>query len=510
MEKFDIIIIGSGLGGLECGTILSREGYKVLVLEKNKQIGGNLQIFSRNKRIFDTGIHYIGGLDEGQNLNRYFKYLGIMDDLKLKKMDEDGFDVVSFEGDAQEYKYAQGYDKFIDTMVSYFPEEKEGIEQYCMKIKEVCAHFPMYRVKPMNQSPGNASYLDINARDFINSCTSNKRLQQVLAGTNVLYAGEGDETPLYVHALVINSYIESSYKCIDGGAQIARLLSRQIKEAGGKIIKRAKATDFGFSGDKIEYVQLDDGRKFYGDTFISNIHPTLTLDMIEEGRIRKAYRKRLESLENSVSVFIVFIVPKKGAIENFNCNYYHYINHDVWSGAHYEKDQWPKSYALFSGASSKDEKYAESLIVMSYMKFEDTQKWSDSYNIVSKESYRGDDYELFKKQKAELLIDELEKKFPNIRDKIQAYYTSTPLTNRDYIGTKDGALYGIKKDYKNPMKSFISPKTKVPNLLLTGQNLNMHGVLGVTIGAVTTCSEILGHQTLMKKISETTAALQKG
>src|SRR5690606_23132991 len=103
--KYDVIIIGSGLGGLECGAILSREGYNVLVLEKNKQIGGSLQTFSRDKQIFDTGIHYIGGLDEGQNLHQYFKYLGIMDSLKLKKLDEDGFDIVSFEGDDNAYKY---------------------------------------------------------------------------------------------------------------------------------------------------------------------------------------------------------------------------------------------------------------------------------------------------------------------------------------------------------------------------------------------------------------------
>jgi all-trans-retinol 13,14-reductase len=50
------------------------------------------------------------------------------------------------------------------------------------------------------------------------------------------------------------------------------------------------------------------------------------------------------------------------------------------------------------------------------------------------------------------------------------------------------------------MKTFISPKTKIENLFLTGQSINMHGVLGVTIGAVVTCSEILGKDYLIKKI----------
>ena len=91
---------------------------------------------------------------------------------------------------------------------------------------------------------------------------------------------------------------------------------------------------------------------------------------------------------------------------------------------------------------------------------------------------------------------------PELRGNVESYYSSTPLTYRDYIGSRDGTLYGIAKDYRDPLKTFISPKTKVPNLLLTGQNLNLHGVLGVTVSSVVTCSELLGQQYLIKKIKE--------
>ena len=91
-NNFDIVILGSGMGGLVCGDILSREGYSVCVLEKNKQIGGCLQTYVREKMIFDSGVHYLGGLEKGQNLYQIFQYLGIMDKLKLKRMEEDVFD----------------------------------------------------------------------------------------------------------------------------------------------------------------------------------------------------------------------------------------------------------------------------------------------------------------------------------------------------------------------------------------------------------------------------------
>ncbi len=499
MEKYDVIIVGSGLGGLECGVILGREGYKVLILEKNKQIGGNLQIFARNKRIFDTGVHYIGGLGKGENLYKYFKYLGIMDDLKIQPLDKDGFDVVSFADDPMEYKYAQGYKNFIETMAGYFPEEREGIEKYCDAIREVCRAFPMYMVEMPQDSMDNMKYLGMNARDHIATFTKNEKLRKILAGTNGLYAGEGDRTPFYMHALVLNSYIESSWRCIDGGAQIGRLLANRIKENGGKIINHAEAKRFIFNDNLIEAVELTDGRKFEAKQFISNIHPSLTLNMVEEGKLRKAYTKRIHSLENSLSTFIVYIVLKKDTIPYFNHNHYYFIDPDVWQGGNYG-DTWPPSLAIFTSANSKGSEYADLMIAMAYMRYDETKQWEETYNTVAKSSPRGQEYEKFKEEKAEQLLDTLEQKYPGIRENIECYYTSTPLTYRDYIGTVDGSIYGISKDYKDPLRSFISARTKVPNLLLTGQNLNMHGILGVTISAITTCGEMLGKAYLMEKV----------
>ena len=73
-----------------------------------------------NKTIFD-GVHYIGGLDEGQNLYQYFNYIDILDLITLKKLDENGFDIVTFDNDPIEYKHAQrirSFFKIINSTVS--------------------------------------------------------------------------------------------------------------------------------------------------------------------------------------------------------------------------------------------------------------------------------------------------------------------------------------------------------------------------------------------------------
>lgn len=502
MEQFDVVIIGSGLGGLECGYILAKEGYKVCILEKNRQFGGNLQIFVRDRAIFDTGIHYIGGLDEGQNLNQYFKYFGLMDKLKLKRMDIDGFDVISFSGHQKEYRHAQGYDHFIDVLSKDFPKERENIIAYCNKIREVTQQFPLYNLRVGSKDILNTKIFEINARDYIESVTKDVMLRNVLAGSNPLYAGNGDRTPLYVHALVVNTYIESSWKCVDGGSQIATLLVKSVKNMGGVVRNYSRVKKIRCEGDKAQYVELENGEKIFAKTFISNIPPADTLDLLENSRIRPAYRRRIRELKNTISVFTLNMVMKPETFPYLNHNIYHYAKQDVWNEIHYKENEWPTSYALFTPYSAKSEKYTDSIALMSYMKYDDVKKWAHTRNTIPREQkHRGDDYDEFKQQRSEKLISFVEERFPGIRGKIKSHYASTPLTFRDYIGVRDGSLYGIEKDAGDPLKSFISPKMKVENILLTGQNLNMHGVLGVTVGAVLTCSQLLGTEYLVEKIN---------
>ncbi|HET9053921.1 MAG TPA: NAD(P)-binding protein, partial [Cyclobacteriaceae bacterium] len=263
---YDVVIIGSGLGGLVCGTILAKEGYKVCILERNKQIGGTLQTFVRKRVIFDSGVHYVGGLEEGQNLYQFFKYLGIMDKLKIRKMDLDSFDSILFEGDPVEYKYAQGYERFIRVLSEQFPGEEAGIRKYCDAIRDVCSKFPMYNLRAGGLTE-KVEALEMAAKKCIETFTSNKKLQNVLAGTNLLYAGEAEKTPFYVHALVVNSYIESSYKFLDGGSQIARLLAKEITSRGGKIVKYAEVTRMIEKEGTLNHVEVNGNQVFYAKTF---------------------------------------------------------------------------------------------------------------------------------------------------------------------------------------------------------------------------------------------------
>lgn len=501
MPKYDAVIIGSGMGGLTTAYILAKEGMRVCVLEKNRQIGGSLQIFSRDKAIFDTGVHYIGGLAPGQNLYRYFKYFDLIGKIKLQKLDENGYDVVSFRGDPNNYPHAQGYDNFVDQLSRFFPKERENLKQYISKIREVCLAFPLYNLEPDKKDFEKAWYLDIDSRTFIEGIIRDEKLRHVLGGSNMLYAGLEGKTPFYVHALVVNSYIESSYRCIDGSAQIAKHLSASIREMGGEIFNYSEAVKFQFSGDLIDSVELKNGERIEGKLFISAIDLAKTVDMVEGPQLRNAYKSRIKGLENSISSFIVNAVAKEGAIPHLTHNMYHFTVNNVWSGPNYKNETWPETIGVFGTTSSKQPEHTENFTVMAYMRYDECNKWANTFQTLPDHSEgRGEDYEAFKIEKAEKILGVLYERKPEWNGKMKSYTCASPLTYRDYIGSRDGTLYGIIKDYNEPMKSFITPRTKIKNLYLTGQNINLHGVMGVTVNSMVTTSEILGHPYLINKI----------
>ena len=503
-KLYDFIVIGSGMGGLVCANILAKSGFSVLVLEKNQQIGGSLQIFSRDKCIFDTGVHYIGSLDQGEYLDRVFSYLGIMEKLELKKLDENQFDSIRFSGN-KSFPLGQGYKKFSQQLIEAFPQEEDGIKSFCKKVKEICTYFPLYNLKGPSEKNylNDPGVLELDAWDYISSITTNQELRAVLLGNGPLYAGERHITPFYVVALITNSYIKGSYKIVNGGGQLTKALLSKLRENGGDLLKRQNVISAEYNENKILSVLTDKSAKFQAKNFISNAHPLATIKIFGKEKFRPAYRRRIEKLKNTISSFSVYISLKENSFKYFNYNIYDYFVaiDKVWDVTNYDKNTWPQVMFTCTPIKKGQNEFADSLSVLAYMNFDEVSKWKETNNTVACVGDRGKEYEQFKKRKEEQVIARLEERFPNIRSLIKNVYSSTPLTYKDYIGTEDGSLYGIKKDVNNSTASIINSRTKIPNLYLTGQNIVFHGILGTTIGAMVTCFNFVDQEKLISDIN---------
>lgn len=491
MKNNRVVIIGAGLGGLQCGYILAKNGYDVTVLEQERVVGGCLQSFARRGTLFDTGFHYVGALGEGEALNRLFTYFDLMS-LPWKKLDADCFDEIVI-GD-KSYPYAMGHNNFYNRLVEYFPHEREGLKNYIALLKRVGDHiFDNLKLKEGEKSLSN-TYFAQSAYKFLTETIQDPILRQVLSGASLKMELKADTLPLYTFAQINDSFIRSSWRLMGGGQQLVDKLAHSIERMGGSVITATAVISIVEKDGRVAGVRADNGNFYEADWVISNVHPALTVSLVEEGSMmRPIYRRRIKSLENTFGMFTANILLKKDTVPYINKNIFvHKADTDMWN-VRFDRTE---SVLVSMPAQPDDVTYTPSIDLLSPMSWQEVVKWADK-----PAGRRGEDYVTFKQAKTEQCMQLIEHRLPHLRDAIEHIYTSTPLTYHNYTTTNQGCAYGIRKDYDNVIMTMLTPRTPVPGLLQTGQNLNLHGIMGVSMTSLYTCAEILGLETIRKEIN---------
>lgn len=480
-----MIIIGSGLGGLCCGYLLARNGYGVTVFEKNRQIGGCLQTFSRNGTKFETGMHYIGSMDEGEIMHSLFKRFGLRDNVRLRRLDTRAYDVVSMGG--MHYPFANGEEACTGELMRFFPVEGPALRKYWKGVRDVIAGSSLSSWQSDGLFvPPNYELLSRSASVFLRETIANVRLRHVLAGNSILYAANKFKTPFYFHAIIRELYNRSAFRFVGGSDQVARSLARSIEEAGGEVIANSPVCKINCDSRSAISITLQTGDERRADYFISNIHPGRLMELLDTPLIRPVYRERITKLENTISNFTVYIKFRKDSMPYLNSNFFHLSGDTAWDTDKYSEKNWPKSFLYMHLCSSQEQIYADAAVLIAYMNFNDVARWRGA-----RTGQRGAEYEDFKLRKANRLLNALEKEMPGTRIRIDTFYTSSPLTYLDYTGTEAGSTYGIMRDSARPLETNPTHRTKVPNLFQTGQNTYSHGMLGVMMGAIVTAGELL-------------------
>lgn len=496
MYRNKVVIIGSGLGGLSCGVILAKNGYNVTVLEQSSQVGGCLQCFSRKGARFETGMHFIGSADKGQTLDRLLAYLDIKKDIQLSRLDEMGYEVVSLCG--KKYKYANGKERFIEQMVSYFPTQRENLMKYFNLIEKVANASSLHSLKYAESDAAiNTEYQLRSINNVIDELIDDPLLAKVLVGNLPLYAAELDKTPFSTHAFITDFYNQSAFRIVGGSDSIAKSMQHTIEKYGGKVIVNQKVKEVVCDESKAIGVKTTTGDYYDCDYVISDAHPIRTLELIDSKLIRPAFRKRINSIPQTVGGFSVYIEFEENKVPYMNYNFYGYNTKTPWGCEQYDASSWPKGYLYMHFCQQPNPQFAKTGVILSYMQMSEVEKW-----IGTSVERRGPEYVEFKQKKASLLINSLEKEFPGIKKNIKNIYTSTPLTYLDYTGTEGGSMYGIAKDVAQGTACRVPHRTKIPNLFQTGQNINSHGMLGVIVGSIVTCSEFISAERIYKQILE--------
>ena len=494
MCKKRVIIIGSGLGGLSCGVILAKNGYHVTVLEQSPQIGGCLQCFNRRGAKFETGMHFVGSASPGQTLDRLMQYLEIKPDVVLSRLDPMGYDVVALDG--ERFSFANGREPFLEQLSSRFPSQRDNLVKYYDLIERVSGASSLHSLKYAESDAAiNTEYQLRSINEVLDELITDPLLARVLVGNLPLYAAEKDKTPFSTHAFIMDFYNQSAYRFAGGSDTVARSLRHTIERYSGEVLTMTKATRILCDDTHATGVEVNGSQLLPADYVISDAHPMRTLELIDSKLIRPAFRNRINSMPQTVGGFSVYLEFKEGTLPYMNSNFYGYNYGTPWDCEKYDELTWPRGYLYMHLCHEPHPRFAQTGVILSYMQMRDVKQW-----LGTRVGHRGSDYEQFKHDKAERLISSLERYFPHLRDSIKHYYTSTPLTYLDYTGTQDGSMYGIAKDVSLGISQRVPHRTRIPNVYQTGQNINSHGMLGVLVGTIVTCSEFLTAKKIYQQI----------
>jgi all-trans-retinol 13,14-reductase len=508
-DHYDAIVIGSGIGGMTTAALMSKAGKKVLVLEQHYTAGGYTHSYSRNGYEWDVGVHYIGEVgDPKSSLRKIFDFI-TDSQLQWAKMD-DNYDRFYF--GKEEYNLIAGRDAFRSSLLKHFPDEAKAINTYLEMLDAVTRYIPLKvadkLLPPLLRGPyglikkyGLPSYFKQTTYETLSSLTENAKLIAVLTGQHGDCGLPPKESSFLIHALIARHYLGGAYYPIGGAWKIAATIIPVIQQSGGDLLTYASVQQVAIDNGKVVGVQMADGHIIHSDTVISGAGVINTFnDLVPRDIVTKhGYDKHLKTVTSSKAHLGMYI-GLKASPQELNLP-----KTNFWIFPHYDADQAYKDFeadmnqdfpaVYISFPSAKDPEWQRNnpnkstIEIVAPCPYEWFAKWKDE-----PWGKRGDEYEELKEHLTQRMLEALYSKMPHLRGKIDYYETSTPLSTDFFCGYKKGELYGLDHDPSRFEQSWLRPKTTIPGLYLTGQDVLTCGVGGALMGGVMTSVSVLGLQ----------------
>ena len=513
-ERFDAIVIGSGVGGLTTAALLAKHaGRRVLVLERHYTAGGFTHVFRRPGYEWDVGVHYIGDVLSEETLTRRLFDHVTEGRLKWASMGE-VYDRVVVGEDS--YEFVAGRDAFLARMQRDFPEEAQALERYVALVRRVARRSGRFFASKALPAPlegllgpllrrGFLRHARRTTADVLAELTPNRRLRTVLAGQFGDYGLPPGRSSFGVHALVARHYLWGAAFPIGGAAAIAAGIAPLIEHHGGRIVVGAEVEQIRVEQGRATGVRLAGGRELAAPLVVSDAglwntyHRLLPADCVE----RLALADAADAVPRSAAHVCLYL-GFNGTAEELGlprANLWVYPGDDqdaAWRAAE-EDAEAPLPVVFISFPSAKDPTFQErcpgraTVELVTFAPYRHFARWEDGAW-----RRRGPDYDALKARYSERLLDVLDRHLPHLRGRIDFSELSTPLSTRHFTAYERGEIYGLDHSPARFAQRHLRPRTPVRGLYLCGQDVVTCGVAGAMAGGVLSASAILGRNLIRK------------
>lgn len=510
-DRYDAIVIGSGLGGLTTAALMARAGRRVLVLERHYTAGGFTHSYRRRGFEWDVGVHYVGDVHKGTSpSSRVFE--AITDgSLEWAPMDR-VYDRIIVNDDS--YDLVAGASAFREELARSFPDAGQQIDDYLRLIRAASrslpAQFgPRYLPGPLrplveglaSRAPGD--YFSQTTASVLSDVVTDKRLAGVLTGQWGDYGLPPGQSAFGMHAMVAQHYLGGASFPVGGAWRIAASIVPGIEQAGGAVVVDAEVESILVRDNRAIGVRLSNGHEVLAGQVISDTGVRTTVNRLLPRDVadRHGLLDRVNRLRPSVAHVGLYLgltgTAEDLGLSSTNLWLYRDYDHDASLDRFLAEPTTDLALNYVSFPSAKDPSWQQrypgksTIDVISLAPHEWFERWAHM-----PWRKRGSEYEEFKASFAERMLADVYEHVPAARGQVAYHELSTPLSTTEFSGYASGEVYGLEHSPVRFDQSWLRAGMPVRGLYLTGQDILFCGVVSALMSGVMTAATALGPRSL--------------
>lgn len=449
MKHYDVIIVGTGMGGLAASAVLAKNGKKVLAVEQSHTAGGFATSFVRGRFEFEVSLHELCGFGRYDlpfgPVRGLFDYLGISD--KIEWVDiPDAYRLITLD---KKYDVTMpfGIEEYIKKLEEYAP----GSEAETRRLFKA-AECVRKEIEALSQPLGGIQKAAVLLKkgvllhtagygfnEVLDTFSLPEKAKDIIKAYWAYLCTDLDSLDFVHYAQMFNSYIElKSVVPKHRSHEIVNCLVECIKDFGGEIWLNSKVTEILTENGKVKGIRLSDGTEIFADKVICNCSPhSVYGKLIKSEEISEYEKKKTNMRTLGGRGFCVFLGLNKSAEELGLKDYSYFIFPDMDTVSQFKRMARPETNEVqntvcLNAINKEASPDGTCMLCM-------TTLFTDSYwSGVGAEEYNAE-----KEKFALSMIKNFEKATGvNLRDNIEEIEIAAPTTFSRFTDTPDGVIYG--------------------------------------------------------------------